>query len=83
MLTTSELRPKPALSPRELEVMKTWFASDSKSEAAARLYLSLGTVNTYLSRIRSKYMALGRPAPTKASLVARAIEDGIVDLDDL
>lgn len=83
MLTKSESRPKPALSPRELEVMRTWFDCDSKSEAAARLYLSLGTINTYLTRIRSKYLALGRPASTKASLVARAIEDGIIYLDDL
>jgi DNA-binding CsgD family transcriptional regulator len=83
MFASTDSRPKPSLSQRELEVMKTWFASDSKSETAARLYLSLGTVNTYLTRIRAKYSALGRPASTKAALVARAIEDGIVDLEDL
>ncbi|MCE5289653.1 MAG: LuxR C-terminal-related transcriptional regulator [Nocardiaceae bacterium] len=76
-------RPKPHLSKRELEVMRAWFASNSKSEAAGSLYLSLGTVNTYLTRIRAKYLSLGRPAGTKAALVARAIEDGLIDVSDL
>lgn len=74
---------KPVLSPREVEVLLTWLRCDSKSTVAADLFLSLGTVNTHLSRIRAKYAEVDRPAPTKASLVARAIQDGLISLDEL
>jgi len=76
-------RPKPRLSDREIEVLRTWLDLDSKSEVAKALYISLGTVNTHLARIRVKYTDVGRPASTKAALVARAIQDGLVALDDL
>jgi hypothetical protein len=33
--------------------------------------------------VRAKYAAVGRPATTKAALVARAIQDGIVNVDDI
>jgi hypothetical protein len=36
-----------------------------------------------LSRIRAKYSAVGRTAPTKAALLARALQDGFIDIDDL
>ncbi|WP_039804894.1 LuxR C-terminal-related transcriptional regulator [Nocardia araoensis] len=76
-------RERPALSSREIEVLLAWIASDSKVEVGQRLYISLGTVNTHLSRIRDKYAAVGRPAPTKAALVARALQDSLIDIDDL
>lgn len=76
-------RPKPKLSEREVEVLRTWLDLDSKSEVAKALYISLGTVNTHLARIRVKYNDVGRTASTKAALVARAIQDGLVELDDL
>ncbi|MBB3036585.1 DNA-binding CsgD family transcriptional regulator [Hoyosella altamirensis] len=75
--------PRPSLSRREVEVLRTWFACDSKSQAGARLNVSVGTINTHLGRIRAKYSAVGRAAPTKASLVARALQDGIVDIEEL
>lgn len=71
----------PRLSTREVEVLLAWFASDSKDEAAARLFISSSTVNTHLTRIRAKYAAAGRPAKSKASLFARAVQDGHTDLD--
>ncbi|MRH91681.1 LuxR family transcriptional regulator [Nocardia sp. SYP-A9097] len=74
---------RPALSRREIEVLLAWFDCDSKMEVGRRLYISLGTVNTHLSRIREKYTAVGRPAPTKAALVARALQDEIIDIDEL
>jgi DNA-binding CsgD family transcriptional regulator len=76
-------RERPALSSRESEVLLAWIASDSKLEVSRRLYISLGTVNTHLARIRDKYAAVGRPAPTKAALVARALQDGLIDIEDL
>lgn len=74
---------KPGLTEREITVLEAWLDCDSKTDVAARLHIALGTVNTHLTRIRGKYTRVGRPAPTKAALVARALQDGIVTLDDL
>lgn len=70
------------LSQRERQVLLVWLSSDSKVEAAQTLYLSVGTINTHLTRIRAKYAAAGRPAPTKAALFARALQDGLTQLGD-
>lgn len=75
--------PQPTLTDREVEVLRTWLMLDSKPAVAQALFISLGTVNTHLTRIRAKYADLGRPASTKAALVARAIQDDIVDIDEL
>ncbi|GGF91821.1 hypothetical protein GCM10007304_02230 [Rhodococcoides trifolii] len=74
---------RPNLSAREVEVLLAWIRCDSKPAVAASLFLSLGTVNTHMTRIRAKYAAVGRPAPTKASLVARALQDGLIDITEL
>ncbi len=73
---------RPALSGREIEVMLAWLAADSKEEAATRLFISASTVSTHVSRIRAKYAAAGRPAPTKAHLLARALQDGYTSLSE-
>jgi DNA-binding NarL/FixJ family response regulator len=74
---------RPTLSEREREVLLAWFESDSKSLVAARFGLSVKTIETYIGRVRIKYAEVGRPASTKAALVARALQDGLVDLSDL
>ncbi|GAA4482258.1 LuxR C-terminal-related transcriptional regulator [Rhodococcus olei] len=74
---------RPQLSPREIEVLLSWLRCDSKNSVATHLFLSIGTVNTHLARIRTKYSEVGRPAPTKAALVARAVQDGLISLDEL
>lgn len=74
---------RPDLTRREIEVLLSWIRCDSKTEVAKSLYLSLGTVNTHLTRIRAKYSSVGRAAPTKAALVARALQDGLVDISEL
>lgn len=76
-------RPKPRLSDREIEVMLAWFGSDTKANICKGLYISLGTVNTHLARVRLKYESVGRSAPTKAALVARALQDRLIDVEDL
>ncbi len=73
--------PRPSLSDREVEVLLGWLAAESKEEAAARLFISASTVSTHLARIRAKYTAVGRPAPTKTHLFARALQDGYTSLD--
>jgi DNA-binding NarL/FixJ family response regulator len=74
---------RPILSPREQEVLLHWFRTDSKQLVATALYITTATVNTHLARVRTKYAAAGRPATTKAALVARALQDGLITLDDL
>ena len=81
--STASDHERPALTDREIEVLRTWLMLDSKPAVAQELYISLGTVNTHLTRIRAKYADIGRAAPTKAALVARAVQDGLVSLDDL
>lgn len=74
---------RPLLSRREREVLLAWLLSDSKDEVGAALHLSIGTINTYLTRVRGKYAAVGRSATTKSALLARALQDGLLDLHSL
>lgn len=72
-----------ALSEREREVLVAWFTTESKDHAGDLLHIAPATVRTHLQRVRAKYAGVGRPAPTKSALLARAIEDGIIGLGDL
>ena len=74
---------RPNLAPREKEVLIAWFRTESKDLVARQLQIAPTTVRTHLQRVRAKYAAVGRPATTKAALVARAIQDGIVSVDDM
>jgi len=71
------------LSDGEKEVLVAWFQTESKELVGKRLYIAPTTVHTHLQRARAKYASVGRPAPTKSALLARAIEDGILSLNDL
>jgi DNA-binding NarL/FixJ family response regulator len=71
------------LAPREKEVLLAWFRTESKDLVARQLQIAPTTVRTHLQRVRAKYASVGRPATTKAALVARAIQDGIVNVDDI
>ncbi|MGW5148744.1 response regulator transcription factor [Rhodococcus koreensis] len=73
----------PALSPRELEILRLWLRSESKTAAASDLGISLGTINTHLARIRAKYATVGRPVADKSGLLVRALQDGLVSLAEL
>ncbi|MEE4023126.1 helix-turn-helix transcriptional regulator [Gordonia sp. PKS22-38] len=77
------VRRRPGLTDREIQVLRTWLLTDSKIAVAEELTISIGTVNTHLTRIRAKYTAVDRTARTKAALAARAIQDGIMSLDEL
>jgi DNA-binding NarL/FixJ family response regulator len=74
---------RPCLSQREREVLIEWFKTESKEAVAEKLSIGPSTVRTHLQRARAKYAAAGRPAPTKAALMARAVQDGILSLDEL
>jgi DNA-binding CsgD family transcriptional regulator len=64
-------------------VLIAWFQTENKNAVAKKLFIEPSTVATHLQRVRAKYASVGRPAPTKAALVARAIQDGILCVDDL
>jgi DNA-binding NarL/FixJ family response regulator len=74
---------RPKLTQRQVDVLLEWFHCESKEMVAQKLNLTVSTVNGYLDRVRVKYANVGRDAPTKAALVARAIQDGIVSVDEL
>ena len=74
---------RPLLSDRERQVLLAWLRCESKVVVARELQITVGTVGTYVDRIRLKYAAAGRPAATKAGLLARALQDGLLDLDDI
>lgn len=66
------------LSPQESRVLQL-FADGQKSQAVAdALHITVGTLEDYVRRIRSKYERAGRPAPTKIDLYKRAVEDGLL-----
>jgi DNA-binding CsgD family transcriptional regulator len=73
----------PPLSDREIEVLRTWFVCDSKEAAARILFITAATVNTHITRIRDKYDAVGRSATSKTSLLARALQDGFITVEEL
>ena len=74
---------RPNLTQRQVDVLLEWFHCESKEMVAQKLNLTVSTVNGYLDRVRVKYANVGREAPTKAALVARAIQDGIISVDEL
>lgn len=74
---------RPALSPRETEVLVHWLKQESKSATGQSLFITASTVRTHLQRIRRKYEEVDRPARTKTALAVRAIQDGLVDVDEL
>ncbi|WNG81140.1 LuxR C-terminal-related transcriptional regulator [Mycobacterium sp. ITM-2016-00316] len=74
---------RPSLSPREIEVLVHWLKEESKIATGQSLYITASTVRTHLQRIRRKYEEVDRPARTKTALAVRAIQDGLVDVDEL
>ncbi|WP_329013788.1 response regulator transcription factor [Micromonospora rifamycinica] len=74
---------RPALSDKEREALLLWFQSMSKASVARRMQISEHTVKQYVDRARIKYTRAGRPAATKAALLARAIEDGLIRPEEI
>src|SRR5579871_3157847 len=74
---------RPALSEQERQALLLWFQGMSKASVGRRMAISENTVRQYISRARAKYAATGRPAPSKDALLARAIEDGVITLDEI
>jgi DNA-binding CsgD family transcriptional regulator len=70
---------RPRLSPRQREVLVAYaVGNDVLPTVARRLGMERETFKTHLRRIRDKYAAVGRPAPTRRDLYVRALEDGLI-----
>jgi two-component system, NarL family, nitrate/nitrite response regulator NarL len=69
----------PKLSGKEQEALRLWFQGMSKASVARRMGITEHTVKQYIDRARVKYVRAGRRAPTTFALLARAIEDGLID----
>lgn len=66
------------LSTREREVLRLYATGLPLKAVAERLGVAYSTAKENITRIRVKYVEVGRPAPTKVDLLRRAMEDGIV-----
>ena len=67
---------RPALSEQEQRALSL-YASGLKLQSVARIMdVKPSTVKEYIERIRAKYEAIGRYAPTKVHLARNAEEDG-------
>ncbi|KAA9111257.1 response regulator transcription factor [Microbacterium rhizomatis] len=66
------------LSVREREVLRLYAAGLPLKMVADRLGVAYSTAKENITRVRVKYVEVGRPAPTKVDLLRRAMEDGIV-----
>lgn len=66
------------LSERERQILALYASGEKAQSVAYQTGLSRATVTQYVSRIRAKYSRVGRDAPTKIELNARAREDGLL-----
>src|SRR5690606_17237445 len=66
------------LAAREREVLRLYATGLPLKAVAERLGVAYSTAKENITRIRVKYVEVGRPAPTKVDLLRRAMEDGIV-----
>ena len=66
------------LSAREREVLRLYAAGLPLKVVAGRLGVAYSTAKENITRVRVKYVEVGRPAPTKVDLLRRAMEDGIL-----
>lgn len=69
------------LSSREREVLRLYAAGLPLKAVAERLGVAYSTAKENITRIRVKYVNVGRTASTKVDLLRRAMEDGIVGVD--
>lgn len=69
------------LSVRERDVLRLYATGLPLKAVAERLGVAYSTAKENITRVRVKYVEVGRPAPTKVDLLRRAMEDGIVAPD--
>ncbi|GAA1689012.1 response regulator transcription factor [Microbacterium sediminicola] len=67
------------LSARERDVLRLYAAGLPLKIVADSLGIAYSTAKENITRVRTKYVEVGRPARTKLELLRRAIEDGLVE----
>ena len=82
-MAADDRQDRPVLSEQERTALLLWFQSMSKSAVAARMGIAESTVRQYIQRARIKYANAGRPAPTRTQLLARAIQDNLISVDEV
>lgn len=82
VLSRDQRGDRPALSPREREVLGLYASGMTLEAVARRVGIAPGTARTHLGRVKQKYADVGRPAFTKLDLAERHREDRL-DLDGL
>ncbi len=70
---------RPQLSDQEERALVLYASGLTLGGVAAALGVKPETAKTYLSRVKSKYAAVGRPVRTKVDISRIASEDGYVD----
>lgn len=68
----------PRLSAQETRVLELYAAGQPIEEVAAEIGVRPDTARKYLSRVKEKYAAIGRPSRTRLDLARRAWEDGLI-----
>jgi DNA-binding NarL/FixJ family response regulator len=74
---------RPELTEQERRVLIAWLLTDNKDGVSRQLHIAPSTVRTHLQRIRRRYREINRPAPSKAALFARALQDGLLGIHDV
>jgi len=76
IFATDDAPDRPALSAQETRTLRLYATGMPIKSVARRLGISEETARQYVRRVREKYAAANRAAPTKVDLYHRAVEDG-------
>lgn len=71
------------LSEREKEVLSLYASGMSLKQVAYQLQIKPSSAKEHIDRVRVKYAKLGREAATKVDLFRRAVEDGLLQGEQL
>jgi DNA-binding NarL/FixJ family response regulator len=82
-LRAAQQHGRPELTEQERRVLIAWLLTDNKDAVSQKLHIAPSTVRTHLQRIRRRYREINRPAPSKAALFARALQDGLLGIHDV
>lgn len=75
----ARLPERPQLSEQELTALTLYASGLKLSSVARQMGVKTSTAKEYIERVREKYAAVGRPAPTKIHLRSAAQQDGLME----
>lgn len=70
---------QPQFSIQELSALQLYASGLKLVEVATQMGVKVTTAKEYVQRVRQKYEAVGRPAPSKLHLRINAQQDGLLD----